>query len=37
VDSKVAGIKTISDVRRDAGRGAPGESQIAGRSASCGT
>jgi hypothetical protein len=33
VGGKVAGIKTTPGVRCDAGRGAPGETQVAGRKA----
>jgi hypothetical protein len=33
VGGKVAGIETTSGVRRDAGRGATGETQVAGREA----
>jgi hypothetical protein len=33
VGGKVAGIKITPGVRRDAGRGAPGETQVAGREA----
>jgi hypothetical protein len=36
VGGKVAGIKITPGVRRDAGRGAPGETQVAGREARAG-